>query len=87
MSEIEIGFHLIDENANEFSQKSSMEVFTDLGDTVLDAIGRQLNNFLKQCGYIRPNEHIFMEDLTDDEYDAITDFLADYRENQKGATL
>ena len=83
MAEIEIGFHLIDENANEFSQKSSMEVFTDLGDSALDTIGRQFNNFLRQCGYIRPNENIFMEDITDQEYEALADFLQDYRTNQQ----
>ena len=82
MPEIEIGFHLIDECANEFSQKSSFEVHTDLGDTVLDSIGRQFNNFLRQCGYIRHNENIFMKDLTDDEHEALSDFLCDYRQDK-----
>ena len=85
MPEIEISFHLIDENANEFSQKSSLEVYTDLGDTVLDTIGRQFNNFLRQCGYIRPNENILMKDLTDDECEALSDFLCDYRQDHQGA--
>lgn len=78
-NKLTIGFTLDDEFGNHFSQTSKLEVFRDLGETEVDTIGTQLNVFLKQCGYIRKNDNIFMEDLTDSEYDAIADFLDDLR--------
>ena len=78
-----IGFHLVDECGNEFSSESTLEVFHDLGDTDLSVIGEQFNSFLKQCGYVRYNDHILMEDLTDVEHDALVDFLEDLREDNK----
>lgn len=78
-----IGFHLVNEVGDKFSSESTLEVFHDLGDTDLSVIGDQFNVFLKQCGYVRRNDHIFMEDITDEEYEAIADFLDDLREEKK----
>lgn len=77
--QITIGFTLEDRCGNVFSQSSTVEVFDELGDTELDTIGTQFNTFLKQCGYTRYNDNILMEDLSDDEYDAIIDYLDDLR--------
>ncbi|MBP3673326.1 MAG: hypothetical protein J6J18_05800 [Oscillospiraceae bacterium] len=82
-NKLTIGFHLVDECGNEFSSESTLEVFHDLGDTDLSVIGDQFNSFLKQCGYVRYNDHILMEDLTDVEHDALVDFLEDLREDNK----
>lgn len=62
---------------------SSFEVFYDMGETTLSEIGRQLNSFLRQCTFHCPNDYIFMESITEEEYDALTSFLEDYR---RGAT-
>lgn len=78
-----IGFHLVDEYNNKYSQESSVEVFYDLGETDLTVIGKQFNTFLKQCGYIRYNDNIFMRDITDEEYEALEDFLDELREDRK----
>ncbi len=78
-----IGFHLVNEFNDRFSQESSVEVFHDLGETELDVIGKQFNIFLKQCGYVRYNDNIFMEDITDEEYEALADFLDELREEKK----
>ncbi len=78
-----IGFHLVNEFNNSFSLKSSVEVFYDIGETELDVIGKQFNIFLKQCGYARHNDNIFMEDITDEEYEALADFLGKLREEKK----
>ena len=80
---IQIGFSLVDELGHEYSAQSKFEVCESLGETPLDAIGIQLNAFLKQCGYSRKNDYIFMKDISDEEYDAIADFLSDYRENKE----
>lgn len=79
-NKITIGFHFESEFGDSYDSTSKVEVFTDLGDTELSVIGEQLNAFLSQVGYIRKNGNIFMEDLSDDEYDAVAGFLAFYRE-------
>ena len=80
-----IGFRMSDEFGNEYSQDSTvdMAIFSDAGDTELDVFGRQFNCFLRQCGYVRNNENIFMEDVTDEECVAISDFLEELREVNK----
>lgn len=82
-NKIKIGFQFTDENGNEYSSTSSFEVFYDMGETTLSEIGRQLNSFLRQCTFHCPNDYIFMESITEEEYDALTSFLEDYR---RGAT-
>lgn len=64
----------------QYSQESQFKVFTDLGDTEVGCIGEQLNTFLKQAGYIRRNDYIFMEDVTEDELEALEDYLHSLRE-------
>ena len=55
------------------------------GDTEIDAIGDQLNAFLSQIGYVRENPCMFLEDVTDDERDALARFLIDYRKGRHEA--
>lgn len=81
-NKITIGFYLKDDGGNEYEQKSTLEVFYDLGENDLEVIGRQFNSFLKQCTYVRQNENIFMADITDEEYDALADYLSDLREEK-----
>lgn len=80
---ITIGFHYVDENNDVYDSTSILEVCEDLGDTILDAIGRQMNALLKQAGFFRTNDNIFMQDLNDDEFDAVAEFLEDYRKEKK----
>lgn len=76
---IRVKFELNDELKNYYSAESAFEVYEDIGDTVLDEIGKQFNIFLRQAGYVRPNDCLFMESITEEEYDAIEDFLKEYR--------
>ena len=62
----------------------NMEVYHDLGENELDVIGEFINNALRLAGYMRKNNYIFMESITEDEYEAIAEFLYDYRNVQKG---
>ena len=78
-NKITIGFNLENEFGEKYSQSSSVEVFTDFGETDLSVIGEQLNCFLKQCGYIRRNDHILMQDVTEDELEALEDYLCELR--------
>lgn len=74
-----IGFELTDEFGNHYKSESAAEIFESLGETDLDFIGEQLNVFLKQCGYSRKNNYIFMEDITEDEYIALDEYLSELR--------
>lgn len=58
-------------------------MFFTQGKDELDIIGTQLNAFLRQAGYYRPNECMFMTDLTEDEVGALEDYLGKYREEKK----
>ena len=73
---ITIGFNIKDEFGNEYRSESTEGLYDE---SDLDFIGRQLNTFLSQCGYCRPNSTIFMESITGEEYDAIDVFLTQYR--------
>ena len=75
---ITIGFNLIDEFGNEYRSESKEGLFDEDN---LDFSGRQLNTFLSQCGYYRNNSLIFMESVNEEEYEAIADFLEDYRKS------
>ena len=74
-----IGFILESERGDKFSATTTADVCRHLGDTDIDFIGEQLNAFLKQCGYIRENDYIFMEDVTEEECMALADYLAELR--------
>lgn len=76
-----IAFEFTDEFNNTFKSSSDFELFS--GETVPDRIGEYLNTFLLQCGYVRKNDYIFMEDLTLDELEAVAYFLEDYRLDKK----
>ena len=80
---ITIGFNYTDEYGSVYSSSSTVPIFYSLGENAVDVIGQQLNNFLRQVGYVRPNNHILMEDLSDEEYENIADFLSQLRDNSK----
>lgn len=79
---ITIKFELIDEHDERYEASSTFEVFRNLGESEIDCIGMKLNAFLRQAGYLRKNDNIFMEDVSDEEYDAIADFLTNYRNSR-----
>lgn len=82
-NKLTIGFSLEDDFGNKYSATTSSEVLVDLGYTDMDFIGEQLNIFLKQCGYSRKNDFIFMESVTEEEYDALSDYLKKFRRQDK----
>ena len=82
-SKITIGFKYIDRFKNKYESESEFEIFEDLGDDELTEMGMYFNTFLKQAGYMRHNDLIFMEDITEEECDALHDFLDEYRAKQK----
>lgn len=83
-NKLTIGFNFENEFGCKFSATTTREVFHDLGEDDVSFIGDQLNSFLRQCGYYRKNDHIFMEDVTEEEYDALADFLDWFRRVKEG---
>lgn len=81
-NKITIGFRFTNEFGDDFSSDSTVSVYSDLGETELDTIMGAFNQFLRQIGYIRRNDLIFAKDLTEEEYDAVSNFLDDYREGR-----
>lgn len=73
-----IKFDLKDENGFTYTSSSEFQVYSELGEKIVDLIGQYLNTFLVQCGYPR-RDNIFMESLTDDELEAVAYLLEDYR--------
>lgn len=78
-NKITISFSLDDHFGNKYSSSTTSEIFHELGESEIDFIGEQLNIFLKQCGYYRKNNQIFMKDITEEEWSAIDDYLTDLR--------
>ena len=82
---IKIGFDLSkSESDEEYNSSSWVESADERSDEKI--IGYQLNSFLKQARYNRPNDYIFMESLTASELHAVEDFIKAYRKNQREAT-
>lgn len=79
-TKIKIGFTFTDRFENEYSASSNMEIFEEIGESELITIGEQFNTFLRQIGYARRNDYLLMEDLTEDELDALYDYLTVIRQ-------
>ena len=58
-------------------------VYYDLGEDNIEIVGRFINDALRLAGYMRKNDCIFMESVTEEEALALSDFLKDYRLNKK----
>lgn len=82
-NKLTIGFNYENEFGDRYSATSTSEVFRSLGETEIDFIGEQLNHFLRQCGYFRKNNIIFMEDVTEEEYEALADCLNELRRSKE----
>lgn len=67
-----IKFELKDENGFTYTSSSEFQVYSELGEKIVDLIGQYLNTFLIQCGYPR-RDNIF----------AVAYFLEDYRLDKK----
>lgn len=75
-----IGFRFVNEFGHEFTAESKKDYYSLLGETELSVIGECFNNFLRQIGFYRRNDYMLMDDLTEDELDALTDYLHQLRD-------
>ena len=79
--EYDIRFEYIDEFGNYFEQRTRADNTYDMGTLV--ELGVCFNNFLRQVSYPRENNFLFMEDITEDEYEFLDEALSDYRDSHK----
>lgn len=80
---ITIAFKYIDTWHNEYTAETTQRVIFAIGERELDVIGEQFNAFLRQVGYYRPNSYMLMDDLTQEEVEVLSDYLAEYRERKE----
>ena len=78
-NKIKIEFRLINRFGNDYSASSETEVYDDCGHGELNIIGEKLNAFLRQVGYVMKGDFLLLEGLTEDEYDAVSCYLDQYR--------
>lgn len=73
---------------NEFGSEYRIEVEFDPDDkynTLLNQMGIQVNNIMKVMGYTSfDKDCVFMESVTIEEAEMLTDFLCDLRYNNEG---
>lgn len=74
-----ICFECENEFGSHFKQESTVELFPDIGVGELDVIGEQLNTFLRQMGFIRKHDLIFMDSVTEEEQELLGDYLDSLR--------
>lgn len=81
---ISIKFEHTDENGYFYSAESKFEVFDGFNgfDSPLDELGRAFNIFLRQVGYAFDKEYILMESIDAEEYEALAEYLEEYRKRK-----
>lgn len=80
---ITIGFSL-STNAydGKYIMKSQIPIYYEAGNTPIEEIFSQFNIFLKQVGYVRPNDYILTDSLTEDEREELEYHLSEYRRSK-----
>ena len=71
---------------NEFGHKfkvsTKTETYTSMGEDELRVIGNVMSDFLRQIGYVQKGNTILMDSLTEDELEAVQDYLFEYRKER-----
>lgn len=81
----DIRIECVDEFGNYQEMRTRSDWYHEMGSLV--ELGRMFNLFLKQLTYPRNNDLIFMEDITEDEYEFLDSALGDYRSRNDGEAV
>lgn len=79
---ISIKFEHVDENGYFFSAESKFKVHSEFEST-LDELGKAFNIFLRQVGYVFDKDYIFMKSIDAEEYEALDEYLKEYRKGKE----
>ena len=67
-----------------FMMENKVDVYSDLGNDTLDEFATQINRFMGQIGYLSfDKDKIFLESVTEEEYDYLIGCLDEYRESKE----
>lgn len=72
-------FEFTNEYGDEYSLENKVTLLRDVGDSEELELARAINLFMKQIGYSYDKDMIFLESVTEDEFDYLADCLFDYR--------
>lgn len=78
-------FRFTDEYGNRYTACSDIPYFEDIDMNMLEEIGRQFVNFLRQIGYVMRGDYLLTKGLTESELEAVEDFLRDLRHENRPA--
>ena len=63
------------------TMEQECEVYDNLGDSEILRLAEFINHFLRAYGYpAYDKEYVFLESVTEEEYNALQDYLCDFRE-------
>lgn len=65
-----------------FKVSTKTETYPNMGEDELRVIGNVMSDFLRQIGYIQKGDTILMDSLTEDELEAVSDYLFEYRKER-----
>ena len=69
---------------NIYKMESKVDIYPDLGNDEINELAGQINNFMRQIGYSSFNkDKIFLESVTEEEYEYLLNCLDEYREDKK----
>lgn len=81
---IRIEMRYTDEFGNTTALDKETNIYPDQGNDEIDEMERFVNNFLRAVSYSSFNkDKVILESVTEDEYEAVQDFLWDLRNDMK----
>jgi hypothetical protein len=67
------------------TMEQTTQLYPDLGCDELETLASFINKFLNAFGYPRYNkQYVFLESVTEEEYEYLANCLDDYRNDEKG---
>lgn len=79
---IKFSVKFTNEFGHKFKVSTKTETYTSMGEDELRVIGNVMSDFLRQIGYIQKGDTILMDSLTEDELEAVQDYLFEYRKER-----
>lgn len=65
-----------------FKVSTKTETYPSMGEDELRVIGNVMSDFLRQIGYVQRGDTILMDSLTENELEAVQDYLFEYRKER-----
>ena len=79
---IKFSVKFTNEFGHKFKVSTKTETYPSMGEDELRVIGDVLSDFLRQIGYSQRGDTILMDSLTENELEAVQDFLFEYRKER-----